>query len=192
LVLLAAGSSTRIGAPKQLLAYRGMTLLRRAAEAALATVCRPVVVVIGSDAEEMLEELSGLAVEIVANSEWAQGIGSSIRWGIQSLLVDRHEELDGAIIMLCDQPLITADSIDSLVAAFDPGRIDIVASQYESSVGVPALFARSLFDALTRLRADRGAKSLIVGHTGPVVRIPMPAATDIDTQADYDALLRAE
>src|ERR1041384_940582 len=113
IIVLAAGASSRMGSPKQLLPFRGQTLIRRAAEAALASSCDRVAVVIGSHASQMRRELEDLPVSVVENQNWQTGMSSSIRAGLDDLHVD---DLDGALIMLCDQPFVTADILNNLVA----------------------------------------------------------------------------
>src|SRR5688572_11780814 len=104
-ILLAAGASSRMGSPKQLLRYRGQTLIRRAAEAAIASICDRVAVVIGSNASQMRRELDDLPVSVVENQNWQTGMSSSIRAGLDDL---RQYDPDGVLIMLCDQPFVTA------------------------------------------------------------------------------------
>ncbi len=188
IVVLAAGCSMRYGTPKQFAIYDGCSLLRRAAETALASVCRPPIVVIGAHADGAAGELGDLPVQSVVNPHWAAGIGSSIRSGIAAL---ETEEVDGAVVMLCDQPLVTAGDIDALVAAFEDGEGSVIASQYAGTVGVPALFGRKHFPELKGMKGDEGAKKLIVWHRDEVFGIPnASAALDIDTVADF-AKLRA-
>src|SRR5580704_14397123 len=106
LVLLAAGGSTRMGSPKQLLPYQGRPLIRHAAETALASGCHPVMVVLGSHAAEIRAALEGLDVVVVENTEWEKGIGTSIRAGISGAEI---MACDGAVLALADQPLITSE-----------------------------------------------------------------------------------
>src|SRR6266478_5214042 len=115
-VILAAGASARMGRPKQLLLYRGQTLIRWAVESALASVCRPIVVVIGAHGELLKKELLHLPVLVADNGEWQKGMSSSIRIGIETL-VTTGEEMEGAVIMLCDQPFVTAGVVNALVEA---------------------------------------------------------------------------
>src|ERR1700722_15860828 len=124
LILLAAGSSTRMGRPKQLLLYKNQSLLRRAAEQALKAGCDPVIVVLGSSAEQMKPELTNLPVQIIENPHWPQGMGTSIRAGLQTLLPSPSTRGEGkgegssppaVIITLCDQPLIDAAALTQLI-----------------------------------------------------------------------------
>lgn len=194
-ILLAAGGSTRLGSPKQLLEFQGRTLLRRAAETMLATACAPVVAVLGAGAESLRRELAGLAVEIVENPHWERGMGTSVRLGIERLL-DREDtgqisEVAGVLLTLCDQPLVGPESLRTMVDAFQAGgrRDRIVAAAYNGTTGVPALFGRAFFDELRALPDAMGAKSVLQRHAASVVEIVMPAAAmDIDTRAQYEQL----
>ena len=186
-VLLAAGGSTRLGSPKQLLVYRGKTLLRHAAETALATNCRPVVAVLGSGAAALRAELAGLEVATVENADWGKGMGTSVRLGVAS----SGTAADAVLLMLCDQPLVTPVMLSRLVTAFrqnpDAG---IAAAAYHGTVGVPALFARAHFDELLALPDDAGARSVLQRHRGYLLAVPMPeAAIDIDTREQYERLI---
>ncbi|MCW3062697.1 MAG: hypothetical protein JWQ02_4518, partial [Capsulimonas sp.] len=142
-VILAAGGSSRLGQPKQLLPYQGRTLLRHAAETAVASGCRPIIAVLGANAESLRGELTGLPVWTVENEEWESGMGSSIAAGVQPLTELEH--LDGAIILVADQPLITPEFLRDLVAQFEETLAPVVASEYVGTLGVPALFAETLF-----------------------------------------------
>lgn len=187
-VILAAGGSTRLGSPKQLLAYRGRSLLRHAAETALATGCSPVVVVLGCGAERLKEELAGLDVVTVENPEWEKGMGSSIRCGVGRVA----PMADGALLMLCDQPLIRTEMLGSLVQAFREGRpsCQAVAAVYEGTRGVPAVFGRELLTELRVLPDEAGAKGLLRRAGAEIVEVLMPeAVTDVDTREEYERLL---
>jgi molybdenum cofactor cytidylyltransferase len=187
IILLAAGASTRMGRPKQLLTYDGHTFLRKAAEAAAASVCRPLLVVLGAYADQLQSEIDGLLVRSVINDRWAEGMGSSIRAGLEALKhCDREGAAKAVVLMLCDQPFVTAAVINNLVTAFRSNSKGIVASEYGGIVGVPALFAREYFAALAALSGAAGAKQIIADHTSDVVRVSFPKGiTDIDTPEDY-------
>jgi len=185
-IVLAAGGSARMGSPKQLLSYRGQTLLRRAAETALGSIGERVVVVIGSHAQRMREELDGLPVSVVENRDWRTGMSSSIRAGLEELA---SIDPDGVVLMLCDQPFVTVELIDSLVVTQRQTGKLIVASSYEDVRGVPAFFSRELFPELMSLTADEGARRLIQNHPALVASINFPEASiDIDTPPKYQQL----
>jgi len=201
LILLAAGESSRMGRPKQLLIYEGQTLLRRALEAAAGSSCRPIAVVLGSEPEALIPELdnAGLPydaqVEIVHNLNWECGMGSSIRAGLQAL--QRRAELDAVVIMLCDQPMVTSALLETIIAAYREADDCVVASEYgtgstDEGVGVPALFDASLFPELLALHPDEGAKRIILAHKDKLGRVLFPGGlVDLDTPADYNTLLAA-
>ena len=175
-----------MGSPKQLLRYRGQTLIRRAAEAAVASSCDQVTVVIGSNASQMRRELEDLPVSVVENQNWQTGMSSSIRAGLDDL---RGHDLDGVVVMLCDQPFVTTGILNDLVTTHRQTGKPIVASVYETTKGVPAFFSRQLFAELTALSADEGARRIIAKHPELVATINFPeGAIDIDTPHDTKKL----
>jgi molybdenum cofactor cytidylyltransferase len=183
-VLLAAGASRRLGRAKQLLPYAGTTLLRHLAAEMVAGGTGPVVVVLGAEREACQRELEGLPVELVENSAWEEGMSSSIRSGIIHLL-ERHGDTSAAIIATCDQPLVSSDLLRRLATEHRSRGAAVVACEYAGQPGVPALFARELFDELLSLRGDRGARSVIKRHRGETVVVPFEGgALDVDTPED--------
>lgn len=189
LVILAAGSSSRLGTPKQLLPYEGESLLRRAAEIALLSSCRPVVVVLGAAAEEIRPEIQELDVVPVENPNWAEGMSASLRVGLETAERIALDPLDAIVLMVCDQPLLTAAVLDRLVAEYRASACPIVASAYGGTTGVPALFDRSHFPELKGLTGAQGAKQLLRRYPDQTHTVPFPeGAIDIDTTADYARL----
>jgi molybdenum cofactor cytidylyltransferase len=187
-MILAAGASTRMGRPKQLLLHRGRSLLRWAVEAAPASVCGPVVVVIGAYAELLKNELETLPILVADNREWEKGMSSSIRIGLETLLTSVGE-MEGAVIMLCDQPFVAADVVNGLVEARRKTGKNIVASLYREARGVPAFFSSELFAEISRLEANEGARQVIADHPDEVTAVPFPeGAVDVDTPEDYEML----
>jgi molybdenum cofactor cytidylyltransferase len=188
-ILLAAGGSSRLGRPKQLISFGGRTLIRQAAETLIGSACDPVVVVLGAEFELSRAEIAGLGLHICVNGDWQTGMSSSIRAGLAE--ITRIEpELAAVVITLCDQPRVTSANIDRLVAAFRTSRPPIVAAEYGGTAGVPALFSRELFPDLLRLEGDKGARQIIRGNPDRIRTIPIEAAAaDIDTSEDLSALL---
>ncbi|NRD60775.1 nucleotidyltransferase family protein [Corallococcus exiguus] len=186
IVLLAAGGSSRLGQPKQLLRHEGVSLVRRAAERALAA--SPVVtVVLGARRDDVAAELDGLAVRCVDNPDWALGQGSSLHAGLRAL----PPGVDGALLMLCDQLRVDAPHLRSLIATFERTRAPIVASTYAGTRGVPALFSRALFPELEALPTSGGARGLIARDPSRVVEVPLPGGEeDVDTAEDALRLTR--
>jgi molybdenum cofactor cytidylyltransferase len=187
-VVLAGGRSSRMGRPKQLLEFRGETLLKRAALSALKAGCRPVVVVTGANANASRQALSGLDVIEAPNEQWESGISSSVRAGVEAAMT-AAPEADAVVLMLCDQPLVTPEIIAGLIHAhLETGR-EIIASSYGESYGAPALFHRKHFAELMTLSGDAGAKSIIQKHFAAVQLIPFADGTiDIDTPEDFARL----
>jgi molybdenum cofactor cytidylyltransferase len=191
-VILAAGSSSRMGRPKQTLQFRGESLLRRAALSALRAGCRPVIVVMGAHAELSRRELEALDVCEVLNPLWETGMASSVRAGVEGL-VSADADVDAAVLMLCDQPHVTADVIYGLVAAHRATGNPVVASTYGGSFGVPALFDRALFDELARLEGADGAKQVIKKYTSEAHFLPFRGGEmDVDTPDDFSRLIECE
>ena len=155
-MVLAAGGSRRLGAAKQLLRWHGSSLVRRAVEAALGSRCQPVYVVVGSGAGEVAAELSDTDAVIVDTPAWREGLSSSIAAGVRAATGEASPA--ALLLMLVDQPYVSAEVLDGLLAAFDGG---IAASRYAGTLGVPAVFGRAHFEALIRLSGDRGARPLL-------------------------------
>ena len=177
-----------MGRPKQTLQYRGESLLRRATLAALGAGCRPVVVVTGANAELSRRELDELDVREVFNPLWETGMASSIRAGVEAL-ISAEPDADAAVLLLCDQPHVTADVISRLVEARRATGSPLVASAYGGGFGAPALFGRSLFAELTRLEGAAGAKQVIKRHAAGAHFLPFPSGeVDVDTPDDYSRL----
>lgn len=187
LILLAAGASTRMGRPKQLLELAGRPLLVRVVEAALAGPVWPVVVVLGAHAEAIRPALARLPVLVAENPAWAEGMASSIRAGLATLR-QFSRSLDGTVIAPCDQPAFSAETLHRLIAAQQATGAGIVAARYAGRPGAPALFLRTHFPALAALTGEAGARGLLHGEAGPVATVDFPElAHDLDTPEDYAA-----
>ncbi|OGX82616.1 hypothetical protein BEN47_04370 [Hymenobacter lapidarius] len=187
LLLLAAGASTRMGRPKQLLPYRGRTLLRHAAETAVATGCGPLVLVTGALHEALAAEVADLPFRVVHNPDWQSGMASSLQAGLAAVAAARPT---GFLIMLSDQPLVTPELLLQLLALQRQSQAPIVAAAYGNTLGVPAVFDQSLLPALHRLQGAQGANRLIAELGAAVGRISFPEGLlDVDTPEQYAALL---
>jgi len=186
LILLAAGNSTRMGEPKQLMDYHGKPLVRHAVDTALSSVCTPVIMVLGAHAGAISEVVRDLPVETVENSWWSEGMGTSIQTGVRAAA---ERELDGLILALADQPLATAEIYNRLVAQHEITGGRIVTCEYAGTVGVPVMFAKEHFPNLLALRPEQGCKRVILAHATSALRIACPEAeADIDTPVDYQWL----
>ncbi|ADO75955.1 nucleotidyltransferase family protein [Stigmatella aurantiaca] len=185
-VVLAAGGSSRLGQPKQLLHHEGRTLVRRTTETALAAGLSPVVVVLGAHREAVAAELAGLPVHPVHNPDWAAGMGGSLRVGLRAL---PPESVDAALVVLCDQLRVDAPHLSALVDTFSRTQSPIVASGYAGARGVPVLFSRTLFAELEALAPEEGARRVIAREPSRVVEVALAGgAEDVDTAADLARL----
>jgi len=188
-VILAAGASTRLGQPKQLVRLEGESLLHRTARLALEAGCSPVLVVLGFEAETLRAELRGLNVDVVVNHEWQEGMGASLRSGMEALR-KTDPQPNAVLVLVCDQPRLAAAHLRTLLAHHQSARrIAITASVYARRAGVPAIFAAKLFSALLASSGDRGARNLIRAHAAEVQGIPWPAGElDLDLPEDLTAI----
>ncbi|MDJ0635637.1 MAG: nucleotidyltransferase family protein [Xenococcaceae cyanobacterium MO_188.B29] len=184
-IILAAGASRRMGQPKQLLPYRGQTLLSYVTKCTLASSCSPVIVILGANVEKIEPEIVIFPVKIIKNTQGNEGISSSIRCGI-AYIQEQLSNLDGVVFLTGDQPFISAAIIDQLIDAHNLTNKPIIASQYQKTLGIPALFSRSLFSELMELKGDRGAKKIINKYPDLVQKIDFPQGEiDLDTFEDY-------
>jgi molybdenum cofactor cytidylyltransferase len=188
-LILAAGGSSRLGRPKQSLPFRGRTLLRHAAESALSARCAPVVVVLGANVSALQGDLADLPVSVAINPLWENGMGTSIRSGME-IMIDRTTPPECVLIMLCDQPLVSTDTLRRLLRTYTLGNKPITVSTYLKTFGPPVVVSSLFFAELLQLPDASGAKSLWSARPDSVQCFPCPeAATDIDTQEHYHHLL---
>jgi molybdenum cofactor cytidylyltransferase len=189
IIILAAGASTRMGTPKQLLLYQGCSFVQYITEIAIASVCQPVVVVLGAYAERIRPQINELPVTIVENLDWAVGMGSSIKTGMQ-LLNSLTQKFSAVVIVLCDQPFLSPQILNQLVDAYHATQKPIIACEYAGTLGVPALFSQNFFSELANLPGNSGAKKVIQNNLNQVFSIPFNLGNiDIDTPSDYEQLL---
>jgi molybdenum cofactor cytidylyltransferase len=188
IILLAAGSSGRLGRPKQLLPFRGKILLQHLLDEATATAAFSVLVVLGAEAEKIKLQLGAGSYQVVWNEAWKEGMASSIRCGINALL-EIHPAAEAAILMTCDQPFVTTALLDELMQTQVKSGKKIVTSMYDTITGPPALFHQSLFSELLQLKGDMGARNITITHAGEMATVSFPqGAIDIDTASDYSNL----
>ena len=188
IIILAAGNSSRLGRPKQLLPYRGKTLLAHIATEALNADLYPVVVVTGAYQAEVADSLRGQPLELIFNPAWQEGMASGIVAGVSKIL-SLHPGAEAIIIAVCDQPFISSALLRQLVASYDTSKKGIVACAYADSVGTPVLFERPYFEQLLSLSGSEGAKKLLKQHPTDLATIPFPQGhIDIDTEEDIQKL----
>jgi len=190
-LLLAAGQSRRMGGPNKLLAeVDGTPMVAHVARRLLASRARPIIAVLGNQAEAVDAALGKLPVERVRNPEFANGLSTSLKRGVVALPPD----LDGALVCLGDMPLISGRHLDRLIAAFNPleGRAIIVPIR-GGKRGNPVLWSKRFFPEMAELAGDVGAKHLIGEHAELVAEVEMgddAIFVDIDTPEALDALRR--
>jgi len=191
IIILAAGESSRLGKAKQLLKHRdGQTLISHTCQLAIATGIQPILLVLGAHKEIILEEVQGLPLQIVFNDHWAEGISTSIKKGLVGIL-NMHPSISAVIIMVCDQPLLSAELISKLASEYINTGKPIIASKYNDVMGTPALFDRSLFGLLNELTGDRGAGKIINQNPDWVGVVPFDGGgLDIDREEDYRLYLK--
>jgi molybdenum cofactor cytidylyltransferase len=188
IVILAAGSSSRLGQPKQLLEFQGTTLIQRITQIAVDAVKKPVVVILGDNYNLIRARLTHLPVQVVYNPDWSQGMSSSIRKGLLALL-DFSPDTEGIIFSVCDQPYITPDLFLEMISVGRKSQKPIVACLYNNLLGTPALFKKEYFDVLLSLKNNEGARKIIQTHPESIEAVPFPLGIiDVDTMQDYAAL----
>jgi len=188
-VLLAAGSASRMGEPKQLLEWNKESFLQRAIRELKDSEIGPVVVVTGAWSTLIHPHLEALEVAFCENLNWKKGMGSSMQTGLQ-FLIATYPELEACLLVLVDQVLIQASHLQKLVQVYRVNGEVPVAAAYQGRLGVPALFPKAYFPNLLDLPPQVGARKLLNQPNLEVQSIPLPeAAFDIDTPEAYAQLL---
>jgi len=188
IVILAAGASTRLGKPKQLLQYHGKTLLNHAVNEAINAKADAVVVILGKNADLFKNEIDNEKVRVAINKNWEEGMASSVRLGLDTLLKIKPY-MDAVIFMVCDQPYISSLILNELITAQQKTTKQIVTCNYGETIGPPALFHKKYFRELAKLKGDVGARNIIQQNMNDVTTILFPEGKiDIDSEEDYEAL----
>jgi molybdenum cofactor cytidylyltransferase len=189
ILILAAGNSSRLGEPKQLLDFKGKSLLRHVAEESL-KITKSVVAVTGSNSIEISKEIDNLELIITENRIWNEGMGSSIHIGFSQLL-SSFPAIESCIVSVCDQPFIDAEVFSELIQIQQDSQKGIVASKYADTLGTPVLFTKKYFTDLSKLTGHEGAKKLLQKFKDDIAEINFEkGAIDIDTQNDYQQLIQ--
>lgn len=182
IIILAAGSSSRLGRPKQLLKFNGNTLLQNSITTALKT-SKNVNVVLGANEKLIRPTISTFPIDIILNKNWKEGMSSSIRAGMSFL---ENKNYHAVLIMLCDQPYVDEFLLEKMIATFRKNESPIVAAKYEGKIGVPAIFDVSFFSKLKILKGQKGAKALIISNLGKTEKLVFEKGKiDIDTEEDW-------
>ncbi len=189
-LIIAAGESKRMGSPKQLLQLGGDTLINRITHIVKQAVDFPIYLVLGASAESIQAQLPKLDLNIVYNDYWQEGMASSIRIGLTTAIA-KNAHLEGVLILVCDQPFINVNTINSLLQLQNEIDMPIAAAYYNDIMGTPALFHQTIFDELLSLKGDVGAKRIIQARPEEVAKLHFEKGLlDIDTKEDYQALLK--
>ncbi len=187
-LLLAAGASSRMGKPKQLLPWRNGTLIEHAADLVLSSDADRCIAVLGANAEAVRSALGDRHLEIVLNDRWEDGMGSSISTGMTYLLRG-SQPVDAVLIMLADQPFVDTNFLNQLIDHCKAGDGEIICTHYGRKKGPPAIFLRKYFTALSELEGEKGAGGLIATHPNSVFSLEGGRrTTDLDTPEDYHKL----
>jgi molybdenum cofactor cytidylyltransferase len=180
-LVLAAGSASRFGSPKQLVRIGGQPLLHRAISQATQVAGGAVTVVLGAHAQLLTPLLKHSPASVLINRHWEEGLASSLRLGISHLPAG----CEGVLITLADQAAVTTFDLQRLASAWRRQPDWLIAASYEGHTGVPAVFPSHTFASFSALRGDAGARLILARHADRCLRIPMPnAAIDIDTPED--------
>ena len=189
IIILAAGNSTRLGRPKQMLQYKQSTLLKNTVSEALKVENSFVIVVTGSNHDLIEEELNSEEIHFIFNADWENGMASSIIKGIEKLLV-LDSNCEQCILAVCDQPFVTNSVFENLIFESETTKKGIAASAYSETLGTPVLFHQKYFKELQELKGQEGAKKIIKKYIDDVVSVPFERGNiDIDTEEDYSKLI---
>ncbi|MEM5563878.1 nucleotidyltransferase family protein [Psychroserpens sp. AS72] len=188
ILILSAGSSNRMGTSKQLLPIGNTTLLGLSIENALQSNAKKVFCVLGSNAENIKNSISQYDIEIITNVNYKKGLSSSIIKGLHYL---KDKNFDSILFMLSDQPKVDSKYINLLILSSENNPTQIIASQYEKTIGVPAIFPKRYFKQLLQLKGDKGAKDFLNAHKSQTITIKSDKLIDIDTQEEYLNFLKS-
>jgi len=189
IIILAAGSSSRLGRPKQLLDYKGKTLLQTVINEALETSCRPVITVLGANTKEIASQHQHDQISFVINESWENGMASSIVAGL-SAIIRNNSEIESIIIAVADQAFIKMSNFNNLIEKQKETGKNIIASTYAKTIGTPVLFKKDYFEALLSLTGAEGAKKILKQYPQDVETVVFEhGEIDIDTETDYNNLI---
>jgi molybdenum cofactor cytidylyltransferase len=190
ILILAAGSSSRMGKIKQLLPWKDSTLLEHTIKIAKLSKASEVLVVLGSNSRLIKETINTDNVVFLENTKWKLGLGSSISHAVTYLL-DNNNDTDAVLILLADQALIDTEYLNEMIDMYNNSEIGLIGTRYNDKIGVPALFEQIYFTDLQKLDSDHGAQLIFKKFKDKVIGLnPLGKAYDVDTLEDYDKLLK--
>lgn len=191
-IILAAGSSSRLGYPKQLVEFKGIPLLQHSIDIAESMEFDAKILVLGAKEDEINKTIDCRNFQMVINENWHEGMSTSIRKGLSEAL-KLKKELEHILILLSDQPLVTRDEIEELIRVQLNNNEQATFSEYAGEPGVPAIFSREIFSELKKLKGDQGAKKLIYDTDFQFGTVKFENGNfDVDTTADVELLKRME
>lgn len=183
-ILLAAGNSSRLGTPKQLIRFNDDYLINHILDGIEASVCEKAIIVLGSGANEMGNIVKSTKSVIVINSDWEKGMGSSIKAGLE-YAIKNSPGLASVLILVCDQYKLNSETINNLLqnSKEHPGKI--IASSYTGTIGIPALFPSTFFELIKQIPDNKGCKEIIHSNMNDVIAVAFPGGElDIDEEGD--------
>ncbi|HET7001659.1 MAG TPA: nucleotidyltransferase family protein [Puia sp.] len=187
IIILAAGSSSRMGELKQLMKFKNKTFIQHIVGEAILANLYPLVCVTGYQSDLIKESLSGLDVSLVYNRQWPEGMGSGISAGVKYIL---QSDIDSVILAVSDQPYVSSELFGTMVEMKEESGKGIVACSYAGTLGTPVLFGRNYFDWLISLNGNQGAKNIVKLNLPDVYTVEFEkGSVDIDTQQDYEKLI---
>lgn len=186
ILILAAGSSSRMGKPKQLLPFKNTTLLGWSIAQAKKSKANNIFCVLGANAEIIKKDISNYNIETIFNANFKDGLSSSIVAGTDYLATKNY---DSVLIMLADQPNVGSDYLNKLIKTSEENASKIIASNYIDKTGVPAIFTKEYFPDLLNLKGDKGAKDFLNNHQSKIIKLKPFNLVDIDTIEDYKKLM---
>jgi len=187
IIILAAGSSFRMGEPKQLMKYKNKTFLQHIIGEAKNAGLDPVICVTGYQSELITKSVIGMDVSIVYNPQWTEGMGTGISTGIKQVLLS---DVDSVILAVSDQPYVSSDLFEMMIKWKDQSRKGIVACTYAGTLGTPVLFSKDYFSRLQLLNGNQGAKNIVKVNLPDVCPVEFEKGIiDIDTKEDYENLI---
>lgn len=186
ILILAAGSSSRMGIAKQILPYKKTTLLGWTIEQAKTSKANAIFCVLGAKEAIIKEKIDQYKIETIFNADFKNGLSTSIVAGVNHIIA---KNFDSVLITLADQPNINPKYLDELIITSKENPKKIIVSNYETKRGVPAIFPKKYFNQLLNLKGDKGASLFLNNNVSETIKMPLFNLIDIDTKEDYQKLI---
>lgn len=185
-IILAAGNSKRMGTAKQLLSYKNTTLLGWTIEQTKKSKASAIYCVLGANVAIIKEQIDQYKIETIFNADFKNGLSTSIVVGVNHIIA---KNFDSVLITLADQPNINSKYLDELIITSEENPKKIIVSNYETKIGVPAIFPKNYLNQLLNLKGDKGASLFLNNHVTETIKMPLFNLVDIDTKEDYQKLI---